>query len=124
MTRTALDMNMEEWKAYQPGLARAKRRPSQARRQKALDIAASAAEILRRDFGATRVVLFGSATNPGQFSKWSDIDLAAWGIAPERFYAAVGALMRLSQEFEIDLVDLEVARPEIRHAAETQGIEL
>jgi len=80
--------------------------------------------MLRRDFGATRVVLFGSVTSPEQFSKWSDIDLAAWGIAPEKFYAAVGALMRLSPEFRIDLLDLDVARPEIRRAAETLGIEL
>ena len=32
------------------------------------------------------------------YSVWSDIDLAAWGIPPERFFAAVAAMTGLSAD--------------------------
>ncbi|MGE5601561.1 MAG: nucleotidyltransferase family protein [Nitrososphaerales archaeon] len=86
MTRTALQMTPEEWKAYQPGLARARRRPAVARRRRAFEVAKRAADLLRRDFGATKVLAFGSVARPERFTRWSDIDLAAWGSPPWRFF--------------------------------------
>ncbi|NEP16648.1 MAG: nucleotidyltransferase domain-containing protein [Leptolyngbya sp. SIO4C1] len=62
---------------------------------------------LRKEFGAKRIVLFGSLTQKEAFTRWSDIDLAAWGIAPERFYEAVVRLNDLSPEIKVDLVDPE-----------------
>ncbi|HEY66354.1 MAG TPA: nucleotidyltransferase domain-containing protein, partial [Caldilineae bacterium] len=45
-------------------------------------IARKAAEMLREEFGAIRVVLFGSLARGGPFDMHSDVDLAAWGLDP------------------------------------------
>ncbi|MBN1904645.1 MAG: hypothetical protein JW927_06075 [Deltaproteobacteria bacterium] len=76
------------------------------------------------EFGATRVVIFGSLTHDGLFNPWSDIDLAAWGINPEIFYSAVAAMTGLSPFFRIDLVDINDCRSSIRKAIEKEGVEI
>jgi uncharacterized protein len=95
------------------------------RRSQAFLVARSAAEILRFEFGATRIVLFGSVLcDPGDrsFHLESDIDLAAWGINDRLYFKAVGKLQGLS-EFAIDLVDPEDAPPYILEAI-AKGFEL
>ncbi len=72
----------------------------QARRA-ALRIAA----MLRRDFGVTQVVLFGSLVR-GRFQPDSDIDLAVAGLRATDFFAALAQAAKLS-EFSIDLKPLE-----------------
>ena len=46
--------------------------------------------------------MFGSLVHDAWFTPWSDIDLAAWGISPERFYGAVAAITGLSPTFRIE----------------------
>jgi uncharacterized protein len=77
------------------------------RRSQAMQIARIAAEILRAEFGASRVVLFGSILSDAadrSFHEDSDIDLAVWGISDRLYFKAVGKLQGLS-EFAIDLVE-------------------
>jgi predicted nucleotidyltransferase len=129
MTRTALDLSSHEWQAYQPGRT-AETYPehlatrTERRRQQALRIARKAARLLRDEFGASRVVVFGSLAHNAWFTPWSDIDLAAWGIPPERFYSAVAAVTGLSPAFQIDLVDPDACRSSLRATLEREGIEL
>jgi len=52
------------------------------------------------------------------------IDLAVWGIPPERFYSAVAAVGELSPLFRIDLVDPAVCRPALLQTIEAEGVEL
>lgn len=79
--------------------------------------------VLRERFAAKRVVIFGSLAAKDTFTHWSDIDLAVWGIAPERFYEAVAALNDLSPDIKIDLVDPERCRATAINAQiETEGI--
>lgn len=127
--RTALDMPVEEWKAYRPIQAILRRqleiRSQLDRRYKrAMRLARQAAVLLRQDFGARRVVLFGSLASRSSFTLWSDIDLAVWGIPAERFYAAVAAVTGLSAEFKIDLVDAEACKASLRSAIDQQGVDL
>jgi predicted nucleotidyltransferase len=79
-------------------------------RQNAVAFAKSAAGVLSKTFGATRVVLFGSVMEPGRFNRRSDIDLAVDGLPSSRYFAALGELMRTSP-FSIDLVPIEEANP-------------
>jgi len=58
---------------------------------------------LKESFGARKVVVFGSLAHRSWFTH-SDVDLAAWGIPDDRFYAAVGAVTGLSKEFKVALV--------------------
>lgn len=90
----------------------------------AWDVAKKASTILKDYYGAQKVVVFGSLTSRCSFNRWSDIDLAAWGIPDEKFYAAVGAVTGLTTEFKIDLVDAEECRMSLRKAIEDKGIEI
>ncbi|MBD0268694.1 MAG: nucleotidyltransferase domain-containing protein [Cyanobacteria bacterium Co-bin8] len=81
--------------------------------------------VLREDFGAKRIVVFGSLAAKDNFTHWSDIDLAAWGIVPERFYDAVAALNDLSPDIKVDLVDPErCGSPRLKQIIEEEGVEV
>lgn len=86
-----------------------------------MQTAHKAAELLRSKFGARVVMVFGSLARRGGFTPWSDIDLAAKGIDPTRFYEAVGLVTGISAEFKIDLVDLESCAPSLRNKIEIEG---
>jgi uncharacterized protein len=67
----------------------AHRRETELRRAAAWDLAHRAARLLREEFGATRVVAFGSLAHGAWFEPRSDIDLAVEGIPVEAFWRAV-----------------------------------
>ncbi|MEW8959692.1 MAG: nucleotidyltransferase domain-containing protein [Moorella sp. (in: firmicutes)] len=99
--------------------------PSLTERYKeAWQVATKLAAILKERYGAQKVVAFGSLVDRSRFTRWSDIDLAAWGIPDDRFYAAVGAVTGLSEKFKVDLVDPEDCRESLRRAIESEGVEL
>ena len=94
----------------------------QQRRQQGLTLAGVAAEILKHDFDVSRVVVFGSVLSDQTFHETSDLDLAVWGLPPERYLSAVAKLLNLSG-FSIDLVPAETASPHLQ-AAIAKGLEL
>lgn len=94
------------------------------RYDRAWAVARQAAALLKSSFGAKKVAVFGSLVNRLWFSRWSDIDLAAWGIPHDCFYKAVAAVTDLSEEFKVDLVDPESCRPGLRERIEQEGIVL
>jgi uncharacterized protein len=129
MHRTALDLPVEEWKKYRPIPAILQRQSAAQsklahRRTRAMRFAQQAASLLRKEFGATEVVLFGSLASQNGFTMWSDVDLAVFGIPADRFYAAVAAVTGLSVEFKVDLVDAEVCKGSLREAIDRDGITL
>ncbi|MCS7259716.1 MAG: nucleotidyltransferase domain-containing protein [Anaerolineae bacterium] len=123
MGKTALELTDEELKQYHPA-ARLQESTAPERWAQAWHVAQAAAELLRREFGATRVVAFGSLAHRAWFTQWSDIDLAAWGIPPDQFYRAVAVVTGLSAEFEINLVSPEDVHPSVRRAIEREGVDL
>jgi predicted nucleotidyltransferase len=92
------------------------------RRAEALEIARRAADLLKREFGATRVVVYGSTAHGRWFHADSDIDLMAEGIPAKLYWRAWNAVDALDQKFEVNLVDWEDARPALRDAIEREGI--
>lgn len=81
-------------------------------------------KLLQAEFGATRVVVLGSVATKETFTHWSDIDLAVWGVLPERFYAAVAAVNDQSPDIKVDLVDAERCRSLVlRQVIEEEGVE-
>lgn len=127
--RTALDLRVEEWKAYRPIPAILQRQSAtriqlERRRKRAIRLARQAAALLRAEFGARDVILFGSLASPGGFTLWSDIDLAVFGVPADRFYAAIAAITGLSAEFKVDLIDAEVCKASLREAIDRDGIAL
>ena len=129
MAQTALDLSPEQWRSYRPGhligagnAGQTKR--LQRRRRQAWRVARQAAVLLRNQYDADKVVVFGSLVRDDWFTPWSDIDLAAWGISPDRFYNAVAAVSGLSPLFRIELVDPAACRPGLRQTLDREGVEL
>jgi predicted nucleotidyltransferase len=95
-----------------------------ARAARARVIASQAATLLKLQFQARRVVLFGSLARADYFHPRSDIDLAVEGISVQNFWRAWCALDTLGNEFEIDLVATESAPPALKFHIDQEGVEL
>ena len=123
---TALDLSPEELKKYHPREAFRKRRAETRvevakRRRRAYAAALKAAELLKTKFGAKEVILFGSLARRGSFTLYADVDLAERGIHSDHYLTAMEAVLHMSAEFKIDLVDLEFCSPAMREEIEKDG---
>jgi predicted nucleotidyltransferase len=126
VSKTALDLSYEELKKYYPREAIRRRQVIEKeelskRRHRAMLTARKAADLLRREFDAKEVFVFGSLARRGYFTFWSDIDIAARGIQPSRFFEAVGVITGISSEFKLNLVDLETCSGSFRETVKTEG---
>lgn len=126
MSMTALDLSPEALKKYRPLDAIRKRRAKfsaeiVSRRRRAMSAARKAAKLLKAEFGAKEVILFGSLARRVGFTLWSDIDLASRGIPSEKYLAAMDTVLHLSPEFKIDLVELETCLPAMRKSIKEEG---
>lgn len=101
-----------------------RRRVADDRRQAAVPVAERAAAILKEQFGAQRVILFGSLAHGHWFGPKSDIDLAAEGIQASDFWRAWCALDEIDSDFEINLIAIESASASLQEALAYEGIEL
>ncbi len=81
-------------------------RSNERLRLAALGEARRLARVLATEYGAARVLAFGSVVEPGRFDPRSDIDLGVEGLAPERFFEALGDLM-MKTRFSVDLKPIE-----------------
>ena len=129
MARTAKELSQEELRAYRPwqNLQRYRKDPEVDKRcDRAWDVARKAAGLLKQQFGAAKVVVFGSVVRRAWFTPWSDVDLAAWGIPVDQFFRAVGAVQDLGTEtgFNVDVVDPAECNPEMLESIQAEGIEL
>jgi predicted nucleotidyltransferase len=129
MAKTALDLRPHERQAYKPDKMFKLRtiedeRKIKTRYQAGWVLARKAATLLKREFSAEKVFVFGSLLHESSFTLWSDIDLSALGIAVDKYYAAVAAVSDLSSSARIDLVDLESCRPSLRDTIYKEGVEL
>ena len=91
------------------------------REQRAWDLARRAAVLLRDEFHADWVAVFGSLIHPGCFTPWSDVDIAARGIAPRDTLRAMESVRDLSEDIPVNLVDLAVCSDSLRRVVEREG---
>ena len=99
------------------------------RQQQGWNIARKCAEVLKRDFGVTKVMLFGSMLVLEDIFPDSDIDLGVWGLTAKNFlqaWCAVDDVVSQSgYDFPpVDLVDAATAKPYILKAILEEGLEL
>jgi uncharacterized protein len=80
--------------------------------------------LLKEKFGATRVVVFGSLTRKHMFTRWSDVDVAAWGLQAKDTFRALGAVYDLDQDIRINLVDVNTASASLLETIKKDGIEI
>ncbi len=124
---TALGLTPKEMAAYRTATRRRYEQEQRAlalREKRAWKLARRAATLLGQQFGATRVMVFGSLVHQGCFTQWSDVDIAAWGICFEDTFRAIGAVMDLDAEIEVNLVDVATCSSSLLTTIERQGVEL
>jgi predicted nucleotidyltransferase len=122
---TTLDLTPEQIANYRAHALRRRQQEQpeiERRREQAWQAAREAARLLKEEFNATRVVVFGSLARGSGFTQWSDVDVAAWGLAQEDTFRAIGATMDLETEVPVNLVDVNTVRPSLLSAIEREGI--
>lgn len=127
MFRTAKDLTTEEIREYQKCLTKREEKKKKyllQRYQEAWSVAKEAAKLLYNKYHAKKIVVFGSLKDPFYFNKWSDIDLAVWGITPDMYFKAVAEIISLSSEYKIDIIDPEDCNDSLRKMIEKEGIKI
>ena len=94
------------------------------RQQLGLAQAEKAAALLKQEFGAKEVFLFGSLLSSESVHVESDIDLAVWGVSCDRYCEAVGTLLCSTEGFNVDLIRLEAASNSLLNCVASQGVRL
>lgn len=122
-SRTVRDIPVEALKLYHPFRIASEPPPLRGRLEAAKDIAVVLARVMKEQFSASKVVLFGSVLR-SDFSQWSDIDIAVWGIPSSDIYKAAAFVSGYSKTFKIDLVDAEDCSPSLLQHIEQHGVEL
>lgn len=92
------------------------------RHQLGLAVAKQASDLLKQEFKAEQVALFGSMLSFERIHERSDVDLAVWGLNPQDYYKAVGRLLALNPEILVDLVEVESAPPRISAEIAETGV--
>jgi predicted nucleotidyltransferase len=122
-TRTVKDISPEALKQFHPLRSLPGKEAISLRQVVAKETAVSLAKELKDRFKASKVFLFGSVTR-SDFSQWSDIDLAVWGISTSDYFKAVAFASGYSSMFKVDLVDAEDCQPSLLHYISRHGVEL
>lgn len=120
-------LTREEMSGYRRAAQRrwqAQRQETAKRRRKAWRLARRAATFLKQEYGATRVVVFGSLSHGGWFHARSDLDLAVEGLKPGVIWRAWSAVEQLAPGFQVDLIELETATERLCQRIREQGKEL
>ena len=119
---TAKDLSPEELAEYSRRLDQhfKNRKADEALLQRAWQTVYRVAAMLYEDFGATQVAVFGSLAERDWFSKWSDIDIAVWGIPGDEYFRAAWEAEDISGLFKVDLVDFESAKGRFRERMQSQ----
>ena len=124
MARTAAELTASEIEMCRRRLRERAERSDTVwadRLTRARAIGRRAAGILRAEFGATRVVLFGSCLRAEWFTLWSDVDVAAWGIRPVDTFRAMGKVQELDRTIEVNLIDAGACSPTLLAQIEAEG---
>ena len=124
--RTAKELSPEELKEYRRRLDQhfQNRKVDEALLHRAWHTAHRVAALLYEDFGATQVAVFGSLAEQAWFSKWSDIDIAVWGLPGDTYLDAVWETRNFSPEFKIDLVNFHSATGRFRARIQSQAVSI
>lgn len=132
MGKTASDLKRLGWPVneivhYQPWSAIERYNQDdniKIRKEQCLGISRKVAEMLKKKYGAVRVVLFGSLAHGSWHTPRSDIDIYAEGIPVSAFFKAEADAQAISKGFNLDLVDPGDCPPEMIIKIKQEGIEL
>lgn len=122
-----MDVTEEQMRVYRE-TARKRLAAEQAklerRRERAMTVARAGAEILKTNYGAKEVFLFGSLARNEPFTEHSDVDLAATGLDERRYFKIVAELLYIDTAIDVDLVMMESASESLKTQIREEGIAL
>jgi predicted nucleotidyltransferase len=126
---TALELTRAGWQPYLAAACQHPPAPPQtagqrAARQALLRRVRTAATLLKGEFGARRVLLFGSLAHRAWFTPDSDVDLAVEGVSSSDYWRAWRAAEECISDRQVDLIDLADASDSLKRAIQRYGVEL
>jgi predicted nucleotidyltransferase len=124
MTVTVSPEKMEQYRRAARKRDTEQQQAQAQRREVAWTAARQAASLLKDQFGASRVVVYGSLAHGAWFNARSDIDLMVVGIPPDQFWRAWAALDQIAGGFEIELVVETELTESLRKVIQREGVEL
>ena len=98
------------------------RKVDEALLERAWQAASKVSDILYSEFGATQVAVFGSLTEPINFTQSSDVDIVVWGLSDEEHSKANLKIWDIDIGFKIDLINFDVAKGLFRERVLQQAI--
>jgi predicted nucleotidyltransferase len=122
-----LQISPEQMAAYREGWRlrqQERERALAARRARAWEVARQGAQMLKEQFGAAQVAVFGDLLYPDKFYERSDVNLAVWGLDERLYLKAVSRLLDIDPEISVNLVEAEFARPYLLALIEQEGAAL
>ncbi len=125
---TALELGPKGWEEYLRGARRRIGETSldvrgSADRRRLLAALREAATVLKREYGARRVVLFGSLARGQGWPTGSDVDVAVEGLEGD-YWEAWRIVEDAVPHHRVDFVEIETASPSLRSAIEAEGSDL
>ncbi|ELS00005.1 nucleotidyltransferase family protein [Gloeocapsa sp. PCC 73106] len=93
------------------------------RQQKGWFVARQSAQILKQEFRAKRVKLFGSMLYLKRIHRESDLDIAVEGLIDCQYFQAVTRLLDLS-DLSVDLVQVEHINTKLLTIINQEGVDL
>ena len=82
------------------------------------------ADGIKKQYGARRVILFGSLAHGAWFHPDSDVDLAVEGLEDSAYWDAWGLAEKIINDRNVDVIDLATASRSLKKAIERYGVEL
>jgi len=126
---TALELGKQGWKPYinkaRIFIKEKKEDPFISKvRLNLLDKVKDAANVLRKKYHVTNIILFGSLAHKIGFSQYSDIDIAVEGILPHEYWQIWNFFEDEITDFPVNVVDYnDVAEP-VKQSIQRNGIYL
>ena len=123
---TALELGPEKWKSYVEASRRRSRmgktEHETGERERILNRVRQVATLLKKRFGAKKVILFGSMAHQAWFVPDSDLDLAVEGVRAEDYWKAWEAAEEMFPDMPVDLIDVESATESLKKAIYRYGV--
>ncbi|MDR1190996.1 MAG: hypothetical protein LBK60_04930 [Verrucomicrobiales bacterium] len=92
--------------------------------EEARQVARQVADRLRHDFGATKVLLYGSVIDGFYVPGHSDIDIYFEGVSKDREGVVMGRMMTAFADYEIDFRPAGFCRDSFRQRVLERGMEI
>lgn len=127
MSKTFKELSPEEIKKYQNIFIQREKEKKEKlieRFYRAWELVKKISEILHEKYQAKEVLIFGSLTERDYFNEWSDIDIAVSGIPDELYLKAVSEVLDMSEDFEVDIVDLKDCSESLRRIIIEKGVKV